>query len=253
MYSLRIIAQIARLLHSGELKPEDLDEQMISGYADEIYTEAQNAYTGSFSATSVVAPDEVMLEAMRKNIFVFSGFKTYTELSEWSSRLLDDAGQVKPFSQFLKEVRIVNRTYREAYLKAEYNHAIASSQSIATYQQYSAETDTIPMWEMDVVLDDRTRHERFDGIRRRFDDPIWKTLWPPLAWGCRCRVRQSLETEPSNHSLANLPPLDPMFANNPGIDGVIFPSSHPYFEFAQNKARGLRKKIEGIYDKANAK
>ena len=251
MYSLSIISKLAKLLYDGELKPEDLSDEMIVGYANEIFTEAQDAYVSSFSASSIVAPDEVMLEAMRQNIFVFSGFKTYAELSEWSSRLIGEDGLVKPFNQFLKEVRVVNKTYRENYLRSEYNHAVATSQSIATYQQYSAETESIPMWEIDVVLDDRTRHARFDGIRKRFDDPFWKTFWPPLAWGCRCRVRQSLEETESNVNIGDLPPLDPMFSNNPGTDGIIFPEKHPYFEIAGNKKGSLEVKIQSKYDQLN--
>lgn len=242
MYALKLIAELAKSLFDGRLKPEDLNEEMIAGYAEAIYNEALPAYTSSFAAESIVQPSEGMINAMRRNIFVFSGFKTYAELSEWSTRLLDEDGAVKPFNRFLKEIKAVNKTYRDLYLKAEYNHAIASAQAIAKHELFMAEVDTIPMWEMDVVMDDRTRHARFDGIRKPYNDPIWNTLWPPLAWGCRCTVRQSLEIEPSSHTLQNLPPIDEMFAGNPAKQGIIFPRKHPYYEFAGINATNIESK-----------
>lgn len=45
------------------------------------------------------------------------------------------------------------------------------------------------------VLDARTRdsHRALNGRVYRFDDPIWRTHYPPNGWGCRCRVRQLSE------------------------------------------------------------
>jgi hypothetical protein len=248
----KLIEKIAKALHLGTFKPEDLNDEMVAGYADELYQGAKESYTRSFGANSVAGVDQLMLDAIKQNVFLFSGFKTYAELSEWSMRLLTEDGKIKPFNQFLKEVKMVNQTYREAYLKSEYNHAVASAQSISNYQQLMSQTEAVPMWEMDVVMDDRTRHAKFDLIRKRFDDPFWKTHFPPMAWGCRCRVRASLEDTETDIDVNKLPELDPMFRNNPGTDGIIFPQQHPYYDVAKTKKKTIEKNAMDIY-KLNSK
>lgn len=64
-----------------------------------------------------------------------------------------------------------------------------------------ASSDTHPYWQYVAVLDFRTRDSHAVMHRRvfRFDDPIWRTHYPPNGYNCRCRVRplsqQSLKDE----------------------------------------------------------
>lgn len=41
----------------------------------------------------------------------------------------------------------------------------------------------------------RPEHERWVGIVAPVDDPIWKRLFPPNGWGCKCRTRQITRRE----------------------------------------------------------
>lgn len=47
-----------------------------------------------------------------------------------------------------------------------------------------------PWWRYVAVMDSRTRpqHAALNGRVWRFDDPIWKIIYPPNGWGCRCRI-----------------------------------------------------------------
>lgn len=47
-----------------------------------------------------------------------------------------------------------------------------------------------PAWQYSAVLDGRARitHASLDGRIFRRDNPIWNTIYPPLAFNCRCTV-----------------------------------------------------------------
>lgn len=48
-----------------------------------------------------------------------------------------------------------------------------------------------PYWQYVAIMDGRTRpaHAALHGRVFGWDDPIWKVIFPPNGWGCRCRVR----------------------------------------------------------------
>lgn len=59
-----------------------------------------------------------MLSMLQNNVFIFSGFKTHAQLSAVSALLLDDKGKKKPFDTFLQDVKAIDKTYNQTYLRA---------------------------------------------------------------------------------------------------------------------------------------
>ena len=51
--------------------------------------------------------------------------------------------------------------------------------------------DTHPYWQYVAINDSRTRdsHRRMHGRVYAAADPVWDTMYPPLDFRCRCRVR----------------------------------------------------------------
>lgn len=66
-----------------------------------------------------------------------------------------------------------------------------SSYMAGRFAAQMAQVDTHPYWEYVAVMDNRTRpaHAALNGSIYRYDDPFWRTFYPPNGYHCRCRVR----------------------------------------------------------------
>ncbi len=185
---------------------------------------------------------------MQENIFVFSGFKTYQELKQASLLLRDTNGKLRSFTDFKKEIKKLNATYNGAFLNAEYNLAVSSSQMATKWKGFESQKDDYDLV-YDAVNDKRTRpeHAAIDGVVEPVDSPFWNTHYPPNGWNCRCTVYQVEKGTKGTTMPKDIPANPSLFQNNVGKTGVVFPSSHPYFE---NLTAAQRKTVNGNIEKA---
>jgi SPP1 gp7 family putative phage head morphogenesis protein len=224
-----IIDSIIQRLKSGELKAGDVDPKLYNLTAEELWTGVQKGIGVKLEAAS--GTEYAMLKALRTNVYVFSGFKTYQFLKQASELLVDADGKVKAFSVFRDEVLALNSQYNIEYLRTEYNYAIASSRMAGKWAQFEANKGTLPLLQYETVGDARVRaaHAALDGIIKPVGDDFWNQYLPPNSWNCRCTVRQLAEGTVSDTKPENLPQLTEMFKTNAGKSKVIFPPSHPYY------------------------
>lgn len=185
---------------------------------------------------------------MQDNIFVFSGFKTYQELKQASLLLRDANGKLRSFTDFKKEIKKLNATYNGAFLNAEYNLAVSSSQMATKWKGFESQKDDYDLV-YDAVNDKRTRpeHAAIDGVVEPVDSDFWNTHYPPNGWNCRCTVYQVEKGTKGTTMPKDVPANPSLFQNNVGKTGIIFPSSHPYFE---NLTPSQRKTVNGNIEKA---
>lgn len=194
-------------------------------------------------------PDPAVLESLRNNVYVFSGFKAYQELRQATDLLIDPStGNTKPFAAYLKDIRKLNQTYNEDYLRAEYNHAIGSAQMASIWADYTQDADLFDL-QFDAINDERTRltHKALDGKIQPMDSPFWDTYYPPLDWNCRCTVRKVRKdtVDISDVSKFTGTEIKPMFRVNTAKEGVIFPKKHPYYE--ENEANRAKNKSNILF------
>lgn len=76
-------------------------------------------------------------------------------------------------------------------LKTIYLTNLQSAYMAGRYAEMVAAKDTHPYWQYVAINDKRTRetHRKLHGRVYAADDAVWGSLYPPLDYRCRCRVR----------------------------------------------------------------
>ena len=107
--------------------------------------------------------------------------------------------------------------------------------------KFDSESEIFPILEYRTVGDGRVRpsHGKLNGLRARFDDPIWRRIYPQNSWGCRCNVIQLTieegvtpvsEAKSKTREILKDFKKDGAFDMHPWFDEVIFK------EFGKNRA-----------------
>ncbi len=176
--------------------------------------------------------DTQMLATLERNVFVFSGFKTYQQLQSMSGMLKGNDGTLRSWPDFKTEVLKVDQKYNVNYLKAEYDHAVVCAQMASQWQDIQRNKDVLPFLQFDATNDNRTTPicSSLDGTTLPVDDSFWNTYYLPLHWGERSVIRQVSRGTATDKTKLALPDLQPMFEGNVGKTGIAFPKSHPYYE-----------------------
>lgn len=76
-------------------------------------------------------------------------------------------------------------------LRTIFQTNVQTSYMAGRFTRLVGNTDDRPYWQYVAIMDGRTRpaHAALHGRVFRWDDPIWKVIFPPNGWGCRCRAR----------------------------------------------------------------
>lgn len=201
---------------------------------DFIETHAQILDT-SFSQVKM---SQRMRESLQESDRIFSGFKAFCEMGEAFPSLVDEKGNKKPFNQFYNDIKKIDQTYNERYLRAEYNFAEAAGQMAGKWEDMAEDGDDYYL-QYRTVNDGQVRpeHAALHGVTLPQSDTFWDAYYPPNGWNCRCTVIQVLkrEGEPTPHdeamrlgNQALAKDKKGMFRFNPGKQEKVFPDYNPY-------------------------
>lgn len=212
---------------------------------------------------SSAVPHEVpqeMRDYLEKDVFVFSGLKTHTQLTEARSYLKDENGNIVPYDRFEQKILKLNEQYNRHYLEAEYQFAVHSAQSAANWA--NLQENTSRYWlEYRTAGDERVRanHAVLNGICLPKDDDFWTEYYPPNGWRCRCvavevlarentlsdsKKAKELGEKATTHIAPNGKNKLQMFRFNPGAEKKVFPPNNAY-----NKVVGAKDVKEALKEK----
>ncbi|QQV91569.1 head morphogenesis protein /portal protein [Winogradskyella phage Peternella_1] len=236
---------MAKELHSGKLKPSDLDQELLSTTYKELNKGVSEGYGTRFN--NLDATNTKTVQQLKQNIYRFSAAKTYQELQKFNTYLTDKDGKERSFNDFKKLVLEKHPTYNVNYLQAEYQTAKASAQMAAKWQQFQRNKSRYPNLRYKTVGDEHVRdeHRTLDGFTAAIDDPIWDKIYPPNDWRCRCYVQQT------NSTVSKVTPkldfMKPDFSLNVGKTGVVFnDKTHPYYIIPKRDEKSVQTAFESF-------
>lgn len=213
---------------------EHLKNGLYEGYGYSISSLSKEIGKGNMNLQ-----DLELLAEMRTNIYMFSAAKTYQQVKEMTSALVDSDGTVVPFNKFREQAGQIFEQYNQTWLKTEYDTAIGQGQSAMTWRQIEKDAEVLPLLKYDAIMDKNTSDicRPLDGLIAPVNDPIWKTVMPLNHFNCRCIVRQLEEGEEPVTPTAEKEEvfneaknrMQDVFKMNAGMDGYVFKEDHPYF------------------------
>lgn len=184
---------------------------------------------------TVSGNDLELLTSLTENIYMFSAAKSYTELKDMSSLLVQD-GKMASWNTFYQEAKHRFDIYNVDYAKTEYRTAVGQAQMAVQWNEIERTKDLIPYLRYSAIMDPNTSTicAPLDGIVAKVDDPIWDKIAPTNHWNCRCVLIQEYTGEPTEDRAQIAKGVEgqmqDVFKHNSGRDGMIYPKSHPYFD-----------------------
>lgn len=225
-------------MHQGKIKPEDLNQELISRTYDDLADGAKKGYGKNWAKFPADGKGSLPNE-LKKNIYVFSGAKTYAQLEQLNQLLYDKEGKLRPFNEYSQLAKGINRQYNVNYLQAEYQTARTAAQMAEKWERLQETKDLFPNLKYRSVGDSRVRpeHQKLNGIIKPIDDDFWSRYYPPLDWRCRCDVVATAE-DVTNDKEEDLP--KPQFEGNVGKDKEIFTAKGSFFKLLNTSENAVR-------------
>ena len=175
------------------------------------------------------------LNAMRHGNEVFAAFKVHAMGTAMAAKLLDSNGHLKPFEQWLNDVRSISSHHVGAWLKTEYNTAVLRAHAAADWQEFVRNRDVMPnlRWMPTTSPDAEASHRSYweKKLTLPVEHPFWAKHHPQDRWNCKCRLEATDEPASPEDIVEDMPAPQPQrgLDNNPGRDGHIINDTHPYF------------------------
>jgi hypothetical protein len=243
----KVMERIAKDMHEGRLKPGQLDESLVKNIYAELNEAAGSGYGKNWNKLGNDAAQDRSVLHMQRNLYRFSGAKSFTELEQVNSAQYKD-GKSREFNDFLSDVLKINDTYNITHKQAEWQTARQSGHSAREYQQFVADIKIFPNVRFKTVGDKRVResHKKLEGTIVPINSEFLRRYMTPLDYRCRCRWVQTAE-KVSKYIPDTVEGVKPEFIGNVGITNEVFPEqnrdggkAHPHFAILRTNTEAVR-------------
>ena len=237
----------------GQISTANLPQGLYLKIADHLKKGLYEGFGAEPNEFTMYAPDMELLKELRKNIYMFSGAKTYQQVRQMSA-VLGMGMDVIKFSEAKEAAKKIFKTFNVNYLRTEYDTAIGQATSAKRWNKFEQDAKYIDLLVYDAVIDANTSDicRPLDGIKLPVNHPFWNTHAPLNHFNCRCLLRVATygEKQSSDKRVAKAaekinPEMQDVFKMNPGKDKYVFSEKHPYFQVAP-KDRGRKKDNFGL-------
>lgn len=177
-------------------------------------------------------PSDAFIHALTHSTDVFSAFRVHNMQSKIASYLVDSKGKLKPFGQFVKDVKPYVTHQNRQWLQTEYDTAVRRAHLAADWQRFEDEKDVLPNleWKPSTSPNPGEDHKPYWGTILPIDHEFWNQHRPGDRWNCKCSLRNTDKpaTSVPAETVASAQPQKGL-DSNPGTTGEIFSTSHPYY------------------------
>lgn len=179
--------------------------------------------------------EQEFYKELRHSNEVFAAFKVHKMGGLMALKLTDEDGKLKSYRQWKEDIKGISNHFLNAWLKTEYNTAVIRAHNAADWRQFERNKDIMPnlRWMPTVSPNPEAEHRVFweRKLTRPIDDPFWNKHRPGNRWNCKCSLEATDEPTTPLPTDAEIRGDQPQrgLENNPGKDGQLFSTKHPYF------------------------
>jgi len=208
--------------------------QKLKQYFIEQLTEAlHEGYGATLDDIDFDTPNYKMLEALQEDVVKFSAAKNDVMNRAIARELIGPDGLLREWKEFKIAALQITNDHTEAFLKAEYNLAIVSSQAAAKWVQIEEDAEDLPVLEFDAVMDGHTTEicRNFNGIRLPITHQFWDLYYIPNHYGERSLIKQDVDNGKLTDTSTIIYPdkIPQIFRVNLAKEKMVFPPGHPYY------------------------
>ncbi len=197
---------------------------------------------------------EAFRQKMEHGSAVFSAFKVHRLQNDIAAQLYDLNDVLKPFEQWVKDVRPMLDHHVGNWLRTEYNTAVIRARQATDWQRFEQYADILPNleWMPSTSVHPGSDHKAFWGTILPISHPFWTAHRPGDRWNCKCSLSATDEPPTAVPGEDNAPENRPApgLDNNPGMDGKLFSDTHPYIA---NAYEGAKQAVEEFLNSKKSK
>jgi len=177
--------------------------------------------------------DTTFKHQLTHNMWVFSAFRTHKMQRDIAKYLLNEKGELKTFTKFVKDVAPYIKHTNRLWLETEYNTAVLRAHQAADWRKFVDERDVLPNleWQPSTSTNPGEDHRPYWFTCLPIDHKFWKQHRPGDRWNCKCSLRNTDKEPtpvPADTIIKGSEPQRGL-ESNPGTTGEIFSDNHPYF------------------------